>query len=565
MGAAQALADDLTAPAPPGPLPRGAARLAGWALAAAAAVLAGAHGGGARADGDGERAAAWASAAYFEAGGVPTLTLEVAPEDVARLRVEPRTYVPATLVEDLPGAAAGRRYPGVGVKLKGGAGSFRGVDDRPALTVDLDRFLPGQRFHGLARVHLNNSVQDETWVHEALCADLFTAAGVPTPRVGHARVRWNARALGLYVLKEGVDAPFVARRFPSAGGNLYDGGFCQDVDAELEKDGGHGPDDRRDLAALVAACREPDLALKAERLAAALDVDAFLTFTALERMTCHWDGYSTNRNNYRLYVRPTDGRVVFLPHGMDQTFGDPGASVLDPPSALVAEAVLSVPDFRTRYRARLVSLLPLFDADASLLPRERRIAARLLPVVEASGPAAARAWNERRRDLEERLRARDADLRRQVLLPDPPAVAFDARGEASVSGWEPRPDAGEPRLEQEEHAGRRALAIAATHQPVAASWRRRLVLPRGRYTLRADVAVKGVAARRDPQGSGAGLRISGAVRGEGLSGTAGWKSVGYDFEVEEGLRQVELVAELRADRGHAWFDVASLRLVRHAP
>jgi hypothetical protein len=88
------------------------------------------------------------------------------------------------------------------------------------------------------------------------------------------------------------------------------------------------------------------------------------------------------------------------------------------------------------------------------------------------------------------------------------------------------------------------------------------VLPRGRYVLRADVALEGVVPRLHPQGSGAGLRISGASRTESHSGSHVWQPVEFAFEVGEAFRQVELVAELRAEQGTAWFDAESLRLVR---
>ena len=36
----------------------------------------------------------------------------------------------------------------------------------------------------------------------------------------------------------------------------------------------------------------------------------------------------------------------------------------------------------------------------------------------------------------------------------------------------------------------------------------------------------------------------------------------YDFEVESGGEEKELVCELRAREGEVWFDAASLKLIR---
>jgi hypothetical protein len=296
-----------------------------------------------------------------------------------------------------------------------------------------------------------------------------------------------------------------------------------------------------------------------------LDAERFLTFTALERMTNHWDGYSMNRNNYRLYFEPPGGRAVFLPHGMDQMFGDPEASILDAPVSLVASAVLEVPAWRKAYRERLVALLPLFDAKRSLLPRMRRIAERLKPVVAAISADAAAAHADRVRDLEERLVAREQNLREQVTRDDPPALEFDKKGQAALVGWRPKIDDGEPTLEQTTRAGRRVFAITAGKDGCVASWRRGVTLTPGKYTLRAQVATKGVAPRVDAKGGGAGVRISGSQRSGGVSGASAWRAVSFDFEVTETLRHVELVAELRAEKGEAFFDVESFRLVRRAP
>ena len=486
-----------------------------------------------------------------------SVVLTLAESEVERLRAEPRQYARARLVEE--GKAP---YEDVAVKLKGAAGSFRPVDERPALTLKMDKLRAGQTFHGLDKWHLNNSVQDESLLHEALCADLMAAAGVPCARVSHARVRWNDRDLGLYVVKEAFDKRFLSRRFEKDGGNLYDGGFCQDVEAPLERDEGKGKVDRLDLAELAAASREPDLVAREKRLGARLDVEAFLTFVAMERMVGHWDGYGQNANNYRLHFRESDGRAEFFPHGMDQTFQDPEAPILDAPVALVADAVMAVPAWRKRYRERLVELLPLFDAERSLLPRLRRLVARLKPAVDAMGAGAAAAQAARVRDLEAALVARAESLREQVKRPDPLGVEFDKKGRAFVAGWKPVVEGGQPRLEQEDRAGRRAYGIDAGAGAAVASWRRRVVLAKGRYVLEGQVAVAGVVPRRDAEGTGAGLRVSGAVRKGGASGSGAFKATSFEFEVAEAQASVELVAELRADKGRAWFAVESLRLVR---
>jgi hypothetical protein len=497
------------------------------------------------------------SAKFFEPGRVVELVLEVAPAEVEKLRAEPRKYVACVLRED------GKRvYERVAVKLKGAVGSFRELDDKPAFTLRLDREDRSQRFHGLAKLHLNNSVQDESYLCEALSADLLARVGVPTPRVAHARVRWNERDLGLYVLKEGFDPLFLARHFEDPSGNLYDGGFCTDVEGELEKDAGEGVDDRSDLRALAEAAREPEPALRWKRLEERLDIERFLRFVALELCLGHWDGYALTANNYRLYFEPKQGRAHFLAHGLDQTFQDPEAPVLDPLNALLAQTVMLHPAWRKRYRAVLSEVVRELRLVEKSIPLAKKIAARLQPVLRSIDPELASAHSQRVQELIDRLEQRERSLEDQAQRPEPKAQSFDSKGRATITGFEAHVEEGEPALEQDSVRAKRVYVIDARSAPCVASWRKRVLLAKGRYVFEGRVRLEKVLAREgDPQ-SGAALRTSGSEAKQRGLGNADAKALQFEFEVQEELLWVELVAELRAHGGRALFDAASLRLRR---
>jgi spore coat protein H len=345
------------------------------------------------------------SDALFDGGRIPRLRIELSDAEAEKLRGDARRYVAAKLIED---GEPQRTYK-ISIKLKGAAGSFRELDDKPAFTLKTGK--KDDPFHGLAKFHLNNSVQDESYLHELLASHLFREAGYPAVRTTHARVWLNDRDLGLYVLKEGFDARFIERHFDAATGNLYDGGFVRDIDQELEKDAGQGPDDFSDLRALVAACRTEDLAERRKLIEERLDVDAFLTFVALERMTAHWDGYADNANNYRIYFAPPAppegalSKAVFLPHGLDQIFGDGGYSLFHVPGTIAGSAVLSQREWHERYRERVKKLLPLF-APSRLHPEIDAAHARLQPVLAEIDEHQAAHHAERVRELKDRVRER---------------------------------------------------------------------------------------------------------------------------------------------------------------
>src|SRR5260370_9148043 len=119
--------------------------------------------------------------------------------------------------------------------------------DRPALTLNFDKFNEGQRFHGLDKIHLNNSVQDPTWMTETICSELFRDAGVPAARTSYARVELNGRDLGLYLLQEGMEKTFLRGYFSNPGGNLYDTAPPQAIPTTLDRTAVPAPSDQTHL------------------------------------------------------------------------------------------------------------------------------------------------------------------------------------------------------------------------------------------------------------------------------------------------------------------------------
>lgn len=499
--------------------------------------------------------------AFFASGDVVHIAISLAAVDRQRLRESPREYVPASLSCDGRGA-----WTPIGIKLKGAAGSFRNIDESPGFTVHLGKFGATHRLHGLQRFHLNNCAQDDTRLCEWLGHEVFAAAGRPAPRVTHAIVSLDGARLGLYVLREAFDEQFLRRAFGTTQGNLYDGGFCQDVDGDLEKDAGSGPDDRSDLRELCEICRGAPTE-RVAKLAARIDIDAFLDFVAIEAMLGHWDGYSQNRNNFRLWSAVPPGLGQFLPHGMDQLFGDAEASVLAHPSALVASAVMQHAPWRQRYRERLRALLPLLAPQRLRKPLEAA-AARLQRELRRIDDGAARAHAEAVRNLVERITARHASLRDQVRAPEPKPLQFEGNKPVAVRGWQPAAETEAITLRPSRPAPGALLEIAIDArglEPQAASWRTSVLLGQGRYRLLATVRCRAIEA--PPKGDGdqptGGVRLAvDDARSDRLFGDQGWRELVCEFEVHEYQRDVELQLGLRAMAGAATFRGDSLRLER---
>lgn len=275
---------------------------------------------------------------FKPAGAVPKFKITVDADNLKLLKKEPRKSVRCTV------QVGNDTFEDVAIHLKGAAGSYREWDDRPALTLNFDKFKKGQKWQGLDKLHLNNSVQDGSVMHEILASEMYRAIGVPTARAAHALVELNGRKVGLYGLKEGYNGSWLERNFPAADkGNLYDGGFLQDIDAELELDEGKDVQ-RKDVKALLAACREKDANKRYAAVEKLLDVDLFVKYAVVQALSCDWDGYPRNRNNYRLYFPPKDGKAVFIPHGLDQLWQNPGDAVWPGWGGLVAQVIMDHPE-----------------------------------------------------------------------------------------------------------------------------------------------------------------------------------------------------------------------------
>lgn len=495
---------------------------------------------------------------FFADKHIVRIKIELSDEQAQKLREDARRYVPAKLIEN-----DDKAYADVAIKLKGAAGSFQDFDARPAFTVNFDKFRKGQKFHDLAKLHLNNSVQDESYLCELLCSDISRAVGLPTPRVTHARVWLGERDLGLYVVKEGFDKGFLKRNFAEASGNLYEGPFVADIDTQLERDAGEGPPDGSDLKSLVEACQQEDAETRWRQIDERLNVDSFITFMAIELMTCHWDGYTLNRNNYRIYFEPPSGKAMFMLHGMDQMFQDPGFDTFPFPEPLVARAVLSNPVWRAELRARVAKFLPHVEP-AKLHAKIDEVTKRLAPALATLGEEAVNNHADRVRELKERITARYDVIKEHLIRPDdaprnePPAddapLNFE-EGPVQLTDFHEAQDSEDPQFEVEEVDDKTiySVAVGPSGQCVA-SWRKEVVLPTGKYRFSARMKAENIVALESEQNIGAGLRISGGTRDNAMRGNEDWQLVAYEFDVGEPSSRVVLVAELRATAGRVWIE-----------
>jgi hypothetical protein len=455
----------------------------------------------------------------------------------------------------------GKIYTNVAVHLKGSY-SFQPIDEKPSLTLNFDKFAPGQKFHGHTKIHLNNSVQDPSYLSEQLARELFRSVGVPAPRAGQALVSINGRELGLCVLIEGANKQWVKRNFASAKGNLYDGGSGGEITRALESDSGENRDDRTDLTNLVKAAREPDLKKRFARLNELLDVEEFITFAATEAFLGHWDGYAIGGNNYRLFHDVSRGKMVFIPGGLDQLFvvsSAPNYSITPVFKGLVARNLFAIPEARQRYMQRIDALSTNEFRVAALHARVDRLAAQSVAGLK-DHPAARRQIEQGAEYLKARISSRVQFVARQLAAPPRP-VQLAGSGELRLANWSYKGGTVLPAASSRLMQGdRQILRVTGRGPGSTGAWRSTVLLGTGLYEFTGLARTEGVTAQPGVT-NGVILRMSGERSVEGITISDEWKTLRYEFEVQ-GVEDVELVCEFRGAQGMGWFDVNSLRLVR---
>ena len=233
----------------------------------------------------------------------------------------------------------GVTFADVGVRRKGSS-TYRVLPEKASLKIKINKWVKGQKLHGLEELTLNNMVSDPTFLHERLAFYTFGAMGLPAPRANTAHVTINGEDYGIFVNIETPDENFVARAFGGKARTLYEvksGGsaWLPGLERYFEIDigiPGAPAGTRPDLDPLLASvANAKDETLLAD-LASRLHTTQWLRHCAAEAVTGHYDGYAFGTYGFahNYYVAgDLDGRFSMMTWSTDLTFADRGATLVD--------------------------------------------------------------------------------------------------------------------------------------------------------------------------------------------------------------------------------------------
>lgn len=289
----------------------------------------------------------------------------------------------------------------VGVRLRGNTSRRRpeGKKGQPhqadapdwhhaSFSVDINRFVPGQRFAGLKKINLKWFKDDASHVREIYCYDLFERFGVWTaPQSSYCRLflkvgeQEKPAYFGVYELVESVDSEYLASRAKKLGngeGFLWKANWganfrtadrsrmdterisltetykpaydLKNKPAELEAA-------RNQLADFITGYTTLEGDAFRAWVVTRMDVALFLKTYAVSTLCGMWDDYWNNQNNFYFYF-DRSGRFYFIPYDYDNTLGtsllmsDSGTRDLlnwgNATHPLVVK-LLQIPEFRTIY------------------------------------------------------------------------------------------------------------------------------------------------------------------------------------------------------------------------
>ena len=267
-------------------------------------------------------------------------TIDITIDDWGALieEAQEERYVPCTLTID------DEVFRQVGIRAKGN-NSLRLTSEyeltRYSLKVEFDHYLPQGNYHGLDKLSLDASFQDNSYLKTVLAFDMMRFMGVPTPLCSYAWVRVNGEDWGLFLAVEECEEAFAGRNFGWDHGVLYQPDYrsLNDENADVALryideqpssypnifDHAKTPMVHSDQRRLIEALRQ----LSQGEVTTAVHTDEVLRYFVVQVFVMNWDSYLGHTgHNYILYEE--EGRLWMLPWDYNLAFGTYALGMSDP-------------------------------------------------------------------------------------------------------------------------------------------------------------------------------------------------------------------------------------------
>lgn len=152
----------------------------------------------------------------FDTNMVHSIDIVVDEDDWQNLldNAQEKEYITCSIVID------GTALNNVGIRTKGNSSLSQVTTDRYSFKVEFDHY-DAQNYYGLDKLCLNNLIQDNTYLKDYICYDMFRSIGVAAPLCSYTTLTVNGTYFGFYMAVEGIEEAFAERNFGSDYGLLY--------------------------------------------------------------------------------------------------------------------------------------------------------------------------------------------------------------------------------------------------------------------------------------------------------------------------------------------------------
>ena len=274
----------------------------------------------------------------FDGSRVHRVDIQVEDWEAFLASAPEEEYIPATVEID------GEAFRQVGLRAKGN-NSLRLTAEyglsRYSLKLEFDHYTDGS-YHGLDKLSLDASFQDNSYLKTWLAFDIMEFLGVPTPLRSFVWVTVNGQPWGLFLAVEEPEEAYARRNFGANHGQLYKPDYRSLAEENADVHLRYTTDEPEDYPGIFENAKlDPSPAdqqrlvdsLKTldsgQRLEEAVDVDEVLRYFVGQVFVMNWDSYLGHTgHNYLLYEE--EGKLSMLPWDYNLAFGTYALGMTDP-------------------------------------------------------------------------------------------------------------------------------------------------------------------------------------------------------------------------------------------
>ena len=288
----------------------------------------------------------------FDGSRVHRVDIQVEDWEAFLASAPEEEYIPATVEID------GEAFRQVGLRAKGN-NSLRLTAEyglsRYSLKLEFDHYTDGS-YHGLDKLSLDASFQDNSYLKTWLAFDIMEFLGVPTPLRSFVWVTVNGQPWGLFLAVEEPEEAYARRNFGANHGQLYKPDYRSLAEENADVHLRYTTDEPEDYPGIFENAKlDPSPAdqqrlvdsLKTldsgQRLEEAVDVDEVLRYFVGQVFVMNWDSYLGHTgHNYLLYEE--EGKLSMLPWDYNLAFGTYALGMTDPitdPNVLLNYPILT--------------------------------------------------------------------------------------------------------------------------------------------------------------------------------------------------------------------------------